>query len=210
MNGPARTKWKYTEKAKEFHAAHAYSPYMMMWIPVVEAEMRDSNLPKQNRVLAAIRRYSWGHFSIYAMDRMPQVDPGDPEPQPLTQEGLARILKLSPSLVSEAVALLKKQGYLRADSSFLYPDDKIQPSLFASLNTPPSDIKTSESDSVLPEPDSSSLPSFSDFRTSYLTDHEEFAEVYGEMLTEKETAKATLREPAGNPLDGPENPECVP
>lgn len=147
MTAPGRSTWRYKETAKEFHARHNYAPYTMVPNTALESEMADTTLPNRDRVLAAIRRYSWGNLSDYAVDVMPRVDPNDPEPRPLTYSDFVRILKMPVSSVFDVCSVLKEQKYLRSDTPYLYPDDKSQPSLFTSRSGPPSDEKTLESNS---------------------------------------------------------------
>jgi hypothetical protein len=58
-----RAKWKYSEKASEYHRRHKYARYTMDFVSTLEAEMCDASLSKEHRVLAAIKRFSWGNLS---------------------------------------------------------------------------------------------------------------------------------------------------
>src|SRR4051794_37953897 len=58
----SRSKWKYADKATEFHRRNNYPRYTMDLNSTLEAEMRDPELSKEHRILAAIKRYSWGYL----------------------------------------------------------------------------------------------------------------------------------------------------
>src|SRR5207249_8815005 len=101
-----RVRWKYADKATEFHRSHGYARYAMDFLATLEAEMHDAELSKEHRVLAAIKRFAWGNFSDFAVTSLPRMAADDPEPRPLTQSDLAHMLKMSAASVSEACALL--------------------------------------------------------------------------------------------------------
>lgn len=122
---PAAQKWQYTKDAQEFHKKHGRKSYTMTWNVTVEAEMMDKSLPKEARVLAAIRRYSWGNLSDFAVDAMPQKKPTDQKPESLSQQRLGEILGLRPASMSESIVFLKERGYLRKDHPFLLPEDLV-------------------------------------------------------------------------------------
>lgn len=122
---PARQEWRHTKEAQAFHRKHGHKAYTMTWNDTVEAEMMDEALPKEARVLAAIRRYSWGMLSDFAVDAMPQKKPTDPKPETLSQLRLGKILGLNKSSMNEACIYLKDRGYLRKDHPFLFPEDHV-------------------------------------------------------------------------------------
>jgi len=142
---PPAQKWQYTKDAQEFHKKHGRKSYTMTWNVTVEAEMMDKSLPKEARVLAAIRRYSWGNLSDFAVDAMPQKKPLDPKPESLSQQRLGDILGLRPASMSEAVTFLKERGYLRKDHPFLFPEDSV--SLLDASESLPLDSNSTKSDS---------------------------------------------------------------
>lgn len=127
MNPTGRQTWKYKEEAKKYHKSHGYEPYTMIWNQTVEAEMLHKGLPKEMRVLAAVRRYAWGNLSDWAVDAMPAKTATDPKPRPLTQERLGEILAIPKSQMSDACIFLKDQGYLRKNHLYLYPEEKLSP-----------------------------------------------------------------------------------
>ena len=86
MSASARAKWKYAEAAKAFNARRGYARYTMTPNTALEAEMMDINLRPAWRILAAVRRFSWGNLSDFAVDAMPKIEASDPEPRPLTQQ----------------------------------------------------------------------------------------------------------------------------
>jgi len=127
MKTPGRQTWKYKEVAKKYHEKHEYKPYTMIWNSALEAEMFDGSLSKEVRVLAAIRRYSWGNLSDWAVDAMPKIEDLDQRPQPMTQQKIGEVLGLVPSLMSHACIFLRDQGYLKKDHIYLYPEVNLTP-----------------------------------------------------------------------------------
>ena len=120
MDNAIRRK-KLREKAKEFHARHGYKPYTMMQNRTMEAEMMDGSRAAEDRILTAIRRMSWGNLADWAMTGPPKLDASEQEPKPVTQEQLARTLKLSTGEVSKSCKALKQKGYMNGKCEFLCP-----------------------------------------------------------------------------------------
>ena len=168
-SAPARRKWKYAEKAKEFHARHGFAPYVMVPSAALEADMHHPDLTADERLVAAVRRFSFGNLCDYAVDAMPRVDPGDPEPKPYGIVRLAELLKIPKSTLSEAGDRLEAQNRLRKDGDLLYANDNSQPTLWASLRGP----QTNPEFRVDPSSDS---PNYSAFKKSYLIENTEFSE----------------------------------
>src|SRR5215471_942478 len=81
----------------------------------LEAQMRDSLATIGERVLAWLKRKSWGNRSLYCVSEFD----GDP----LYQVDCAAELKIDKRSVSKACAYLEKRGYLerRGRSKMLYP-----------------------------------------------------------------------------------------
>jgi hypothetical protein len=154
-----RVRWKYADIAKEFHRRHGHARYAMDFISALEAEMRDTELSKEHRVLAAIKRYAWGNLSDVAVTCMQKVAPEDPEPRPLTQADFARILHMSAATVSEACTSLRDRFYLRPSIRELYPEDHQG----GKSSRPASQPRSSESVDVTLESDSNSSNSTSLF-----------------------------------------------
>ena len=138
---------KLREEAKKFRARHGYKPYTMVPNSTFETEMKSTGMPKEFRVLAAIRRLSWGNLSDFAVDALPPVMPSDPKPQAVTQEGLMQYVGLSKTTIHEAVAILRKKGFLRPDkgSKELWPAEDL--SSLESVNNFGVDSDSTNSDS---------------------------------------------------------------
>lgn len=122
---PTQTPGGWKKAAADFHRRHGKKLFTMTWNSTIEAEMQDKGLAKETRLLAAIRRYSWGNLSDYAVDGLPPKRATDPKPKPLTQIQLGEMLGLRPASVSEGISYLKERGYLRQDHQFLYPEDDV-------------------------------------------------------------------------------------
>jgi hypothetical protein len=129
---PPRVRWKHADRAAEFHRSHGYARYAMDFVATLETEMHDTEVSKEHRVLAAIKRFSWGNFSDFAVTGMPKVAPDDPEPRPITQAELARIIETSAATMSEACTNLRNRSYLRAGVQELYLVDQQAGDLFRS------------------------------------------------------------------------------
>jgi hypothetical protein len=79
-----------------------------------EAIMRDETLDCEVRVLAWLKRYSWGNYSLHAV-----LD--DRFGRPALQVDCARQLNLDPSRLSHVIARLEKRGYIQRDGRLLLP-----------------------------------------------------------------------------------------
>jgi len=120
-----RQPWDWRDEGKNFHKAHGYTPYTMMWNKTLEAEMMDEDLPREIRVLSAVRRYAWGNFSDWAVTHKPRKKETDPAPKPLTQEMLADILGIGTSQMSKIIGFLKQQSYLRENHPHMFPEERV-------------------------------------------------------------------------------------
>lgn len=78
----------------------------------LEAVMKDKLATAGERVLAYIKRYSWGEYSLYAI--------GD-DGHPRFQVDCAKELGLNKKTVSRAVAYLQARGYIANEPKRLYP-----------------------------------------------------------------------------------------
>jgi hypothetical protein len=159
---------------------------------VLEQEMYDVSLPNWYRVLSCIRRFSWGHLSDFAVDAMPQLDATDPRPRLHTQDAIASRLNVPTSSVSAACIWLKEKKYLLPRGPELYPDDKQQPSLFASHITLGSTASAIKSPGV--ETDSMDLPTpFGTFKARYLAENRAINEKCEMLKAEREWYKEKVR-----------------
>jgi hypothetical protein len=159
-NGRDYRREKLREISKEFRARHGYKPFTAMPNETLESEMMDSSLPKEARTLTGIRRFSWGNLSDWAVDAPPKVIQGDKDPQPITQEQLAKILGISKSSTNEACLFLKEQGYLKIDHPYLFPEEKLM------------SLESTKHNRVDPNSPDSHSP-FLRFRETYLSEHPE-------------------------------------
>jgi hypothetical protein len=78
----------------------------------LEATMRDGLASPAQRILAYVKRYSWGEYSPWAIG----IDG-----HPRYQVDCANELKLNKRLVSKTVAYLQARGYLEDRAKLLYP-----------------------------------------------------------------------------------------
>jgi len=176
MRAPLRARWKYADHAKAFHARHGHAPYTMTPNAALEAEMNDPGLPAQWRFLAAVRRFSWGHLSDFAVDAMPKIGSADPEPRPMTQQAICRAMNppMPESTGSVAANWLKSSGYLRPEYDNLYPVDNRQSLQFASIRSPDFTEKLTgvNSDSMnSDELGTSKQTPFARFKQQFLAEH---------------------------------------
>lgn len=111
--------------AKDFRVRRGWRRYVPEPIETLEADMRNEDLPTEWRVLRACIRFSWGHYSDWAVDRFPQVRPTDPKPEAVTQEELGRLIEIPKSTIHDAVQLLRSTGHLR-NHKFLFPEDHVK------------------------------------------------------------------------------------
>lgn len=137
--------WGHKTEFAAFHKRHGRKWFTPTWNTTVEADMRDKSLPKEARVLMAIRRYSWGNLSDFAVDCMPPKKVTDQKQQALSQERLGEMLGLRPASMSEACTFLKDRGYLRKNHLFLYPEDEV--TVLDSANNLESDSNSTNFDS---------------------------------------------------------------
>lgn len=171
------TKWAYKDEFSAFHRKHGRKYFTPIWHSVLEAEMMDHSLENEWRVWSAIRRYSWGNLSDWAVDGMPAQN-GQPKPRPLTQDRLAEILGISPKRMSEACIFLRKKGYLR-DHLYLFPEDK----------NDSSPLESSKQD-----PDSMGLSfAFSSHRSAFFSEHIETAKMLSEAEAARKAANDVIR-----------------
>jgi hypothetical protein len=130
-----RRKWKYSEKASDFHGNHNYAPYTMAFNAALDKAAADEDLTAADlRAFIGIIRHSWGNLSDVPVDGMPKVDRDDREPSKMTQEQFGRTIMLSQSSVSQAKSRLRERGYLKSNTEDVYPDDQQEPSLFGPAN----------------------------------------------------------------------------
>jgi hypothetical protein len=123
----ARLPWNHHLEAKAFHKSHKYTPYVMIWVKTLEAEMMNEELPREWRVLAAIRRFSWGNFADIAVTTKPKKKPTDELPRPMTQDRLSEILGIRPSRMTDIVKFLRETGFLRKNHQYLFPEELESP-----------------------------------------------------------------------------------
>jgi hypothetical protein len=112
----------YSQRANEFRKRRGWKRYMMVPNETLEREMLDPVLPNEIRILYAIRRYSWGNLSDYAVADVWLKD--EERPRPLTQKQIGEKIGIANSTANDSVSLLKKAGYLKTDHPYLYPLDK--------------------------------------------------------------------------------------
>jgi hypothetical protein len=187
-----RAKWKYQDKATEFHIGHRYARYAIDFLATLEAEMYDPELSKEHRVLAGIKRFAWGHLSDVAVNCMPKLGPEDPEPRPLTQADFARRIKMSPASVSEACTFLRDRGHLRCGVKELYPEDHP----IGELSRSASKLSQSQSVNLTAEPNSDSSNGDSPFvlfRREYLDVHTDVAKEIDYHKAERDRHYAAAR-----------------
>jgi hypothetical protein len=181
----SRVKWKYADKAADFHRRHGYARYTMDFISTLETEMRDPELSKEHRALAAIKRYSWGNLSDFAVSGMPKIGPDDPEPRPLTQAELARGIGMSAATMSEACRVLRERFYVRSGVQDLYPEEQKAGTSFRSA----SQLSPSGSVNLAQESNSNSANGdspFVRFRLAYLDAHPDVAREIGFHQAERD------------------------
>src|SRR5271165_5133836 len=180
-----RRKWRYSEKAKDFHAEMGWPPYAQVPVRILEDQMYDDSLASEHRTLAAIWRFAWGNLSKFVVDGMPQVDGSDPRPQPVNQDWIAERIGMPESTFSDACTLLKAKGYLDPKHPFLYPvleKGQLALPLFASLKTPLQSPNFPRSEYALPD----SASPFLRHKAKYLAEHPEFAEQLSDLITERD------------------------
>jgi hypothetical protein len=187
-----RIKWKYDDKAKEFHRRHNHARYAIDFIAALQAEMVDSALSKEHRVLAGIKRFAWGNLSDFAVDCMPRVGPDDPEPRRMNQAALARRLGMSTATVSEACSVLRARRYIRGGIDELWPDDRSE----QESGSPPSEAQGYTSVGTGAESDSNSDydSPFSQFRAGFLQDHPKIAQELNKHRTERDRLLKAAKE----------------
>lgn len=173
--------WPYTKLAQAFHKENGRNPYTMVPNRTLEVEMVDEKLSKETRVLACIRRYAWGNLSKFAVNAMPQINPNDPRPKPITQDDIGRILGFSKSTVSDACKRLRAQKWISKNRDLLFPENRITP-LGSTTNVTAS--------SGGPNYDSPSIR----FNANYLTEHPEDAQILAQGRELIKQGKAMARQ----------------
>ena len=99
-SGNGKLDWKV--KADAFHARMDKAKYTMDFNTSMEAIMSDTSAAPRERVLAWIKRKSWGNLDELAIDRVGG--------RPLRQMDCAEELKLSRPHISRAITLLVRRG----------------------------------------------------------------------------------------------------
>lgn len=180
VNG-RRQPWQYKKDALQYHRSIGYPAYTMVFNAALEAEMKDARMPKESRVLAAIKRFSWGRYCDYAVDALPPKELGDPKPRPLTQETIGEIIGLSTSTISEACIFLKQAGYLRKSHAFLFPEKLLNP------------LESSEDFGGDPDSTDSHSP-YLRFKSSYLSENKQLNTIIAKLSEERNKLKTAARE----------------
>jgi len=160
--------------AAEFHRRHNHARYTMDFVSTLEREMRNTELSKEHRALAAIKRFAWGNLSDFAVTCMPKVGPDDPKPRPVTQAELARLIGMSSATMCEACTSLRERSYVRRGIPDLYPEDQQPGTSFRSA----SQLSHSESVNLTKESNSNSANGnspFIRFKLEYLDAHPDVA-----------------------------------
>jgi hypothetical protein len=108
---PDEHNWK--DVAKDFHSRNNWAKFTMDFNSSMEGIMADRTAAPRERVLAWIKRYSWGHYSDFAVDRIGG--------RALRQKDCAAQLGLGRPEISRAVAHLVRSGLVQVEQDNLYP-----------------------------------------------------------------------------------------
>lgn len=181
MQPTDRKPWSLGSIAREFHRRKNYAPYTMVWKKTLEGDMMDATLPKEMRVLIAIRHHAWGNFSDWAVEGPPSKENPEAKPRPVTQDWLANLLNLTKSQISKACTFLKAQELLRKDHQFLFPEDHIKP------------LESSEHFGV--SSDSGNCSSlFLRYRETYLAENKELSKTIAQLEADRNKFQDEARE----------------
>jgi len=96
----------------EYERVTEFQTFSKDFNTALDALMRDELASPAQRVLAYIKRYSWGEYSLWAIGA---------DGHPLYQKHCGERLGLKKRVISKAVAYLQERGYLVKQPKLLYP-----------------------------------------------------------------------------------------
>jgi hypothetical protein len=118
----------WTDAYDSFHLRHGRKGFTMDFNPALEATMRDPALSVVTRVMAWLKRKSWGHFSDYPVSAIKGTELG--------QKDCAAELGLKRTVVSNAFGLWRDRGYIQSQGRRWLLNDSPEPNGVQASSSP--------------------------------------------------------------------------